>query len=381
MEYIQFINPERIRWCCDDRGISTEELISDVGIANDRFKQLMRGQGGITFNQLRKLADYFNRGVLFFLESEAAKQERVYTPQFRTIANQKPELSARLKALIERIEKQREVYLSLREELSDAEQLRFSPPRLPSHDLRRAAEISRQWLAVPEKNNFDSFRQALENKGVLVFRSSGYNGKWQIPQDDPTCGITLYHTTSPVIVVKKDSNSRQTFTLMHELAHVLFHKSSFIDDEDDLQSYQGKEREANAFAGYFLVPDHFLNRISDDLPPEDVTQYDQWLIGYRNEWGVSGEVILRRLLDSGRLQRKQYEAYREWRRKRPLTKQEGGSRQYRHREPKHMFGEPFVRTVLDALHAKHITLTKASTYLDNLKIADLHALEGFYASL
>jgi hypothetical protein len=46
-----------------------------------------------------------------------------------------------------------------------------------------------------------------------------------------------------------------------------------------------------------------------------------------------------------------------------------------------MFGEPFVRTVLDALSAKHISLAKASTYLDNLKIKDVHQLEGAYANL
>ena len=52
---------------------------------------------------------------------------------------------------------------------------------------------------------------------------------------------------------------------------------------------------------------------------------------------------------------------------------------YRHREPKHIFGSPFVSTILDALSANHITLNKASSYLDNLKINDLHKLEGVYA--
>ena len=57
----------------------------------------------------------------------------MHTPQFRTLANQKPELSAKLKALIERVEKQREVYLSLREDLDDTDRPWFSPP-----DLSRA---------------------------------------------------------------------------------------------------------------------------------------------------------------------------------------------------------------------------------------------------
>ena len=52
---------------------------------------------------------------------------------------------------------------------------------------------------------------------------------------------------------------------------------------------------------------------------------------------------------------------------------------YRYREPKHVFGDTFVRTVLDALNARHITIAKASSYLDSLKIKDLHQLEDLYA--
>jgi hypothetical protein len=54
---------------------------------------------------------------------------------------------------------------------------------------------------------------------------------------------------------------------------------------------------------------------------------------------------------------------------------------YRYREPKHVFGDTFVRTVLDALNASHITLARASSYLDSLKIKDLHQLEHFYAGV
>ena len=56
---------------------------------------------------------------------------------------------------------------------------------------------------------------------------------------------------------------------------------------------------------------------------------------------------------------------------------EGGNRSYRHREPIHIFGDTFVRTVLEALQTKEITLARASGYLDNLKIQDVHELERY----
>ena len=112
------------------------------------------------------------------------------------------------------------------------------------------------------------------------------------------------------------------------------------------------------------------------------TMFLDTTIGLRSQrkaWGVSGEVILRRLLDAGRLPQSQYAAYRQWRSESADVPKAGGTRIYRYREPKHVFGDTFVRTVLDALNARHITLAKASSYLDSLKIKDLHQLEHLYA--
>ncbi|KXS31608.1 MAG: Uncharacterized protein AWT59_2269 [Candidatus Gallionella acididurans] len=380
MERIQSINPDRIAWCCGDLGITPGELAAETGIAAATMEHVMAGKDGMTFNQLRKLADHFGRGVLFFLEEEPVDEAKVHSLQFRTLANQKPELSAKLKALIERVEKQREVYLSLREDLDDADRPRFTTPVLPTDDLHEAASIARQWLGLNEKNDFDTYREALESRGVLVFRSNGYNGKWQIAKENPIIGFALYDADCPVIVVKKqDWETRQSFTLMHELGHLLLHKTSSIDDERDLESHRGHEREANAFAGYLLVPDAFLASINDADRPDEVSGYDNWLERQRRAWGVSGEMILRRLLDAGRLPQSRYEAYRHWAAQSVVAQSEGGNREWRHREPMHIFGDTFVRTVLDSLYARHITLAKASSYLDNLKIKDLHQLEQFYA--
>jgi Zn-dependent peptidase ImmA (M78 family) len=111
-----------------------------------------------------------------------------------------------------------------------------------------------------------------------------------------------------------------------------------------------------------------------------VQQFDAWLAPYRQRWGVSGEVILRRLLDAGRLARDDYTAYRAHVRGMADDEEEaGGNRAYRHREPKHIFGDMFVGTVLNALNARRITATKACSYLDGLKLSDLHTLERHVA--
>ncbi len=379
MERVSGVNLQRVEWCCRQAGVALDDVAADLGISATTLARAREGGDAFTFRQLKQIAAYFGRGALFFLETGPVDEGQVYTPQFRTIANQKPEISPKVRQLIQRAERQRDIYQALREALNEEDRPKFNPPRLPAN-ARDAAREARRWLKLERQCDFESYRRSVEAQGVLVFRSNGYSGKWQIPKNNPVLGFNIFDEEWPLIVVKKEAaETRQTFTLMHELGHVLLHKSSSIDDEADIYSQNGQEREANAFAGYLLVPDEFLNTVNDAERPADVAKYDEWLDAPRRRWGVSGEVILRRLLESGRLTQPQYEAYKQWRRDIPFAEPDSGSRMYRHREPKHIFGDAFVRTVFDALNARHITLAKASNYLDSLKIVDLHKLEQHYA--
>ncbi|MFZ5526024.1 MAG: helix-turn-helix domain-containing protein [Pseudomonadota bacterium] len=380
MERIDNVNRDRILWCCQDQGITVDELASETDVAPATIQKFLAGEGGFTFNQIKKIADYFGRGVLFFLEPGQVQPEAVHTFQFRTLANSKPELSPKLRALIERVEYQRDVYLALLEDIDAEDRPTFTPPDVAGRSPEEAAAAARRWLNLGLQNSFDSYRQAIEAKGVLVFRSNGYAGRWQIAKENPILGFSIYDERCPVIVVKKqDFPARQSFTLAHELGHVLLHRTSWIDDERDFDSHEVGEQQANAFAGFFLVPDEVLTMVDDRARPADVAAYEGWLDLPRRRSGASTEAILRRLLGVGRLSQEDYGAYRQWRQAVQVPADDSGNRQYRYREPRHIFGDRYVRTVLGSLEAGKITLARASTYLDSLKIRDLRQLEQFYA--
>ena len=347
MERIQSVNIERIEWACHEYGITSTQLAPSVGVPDSTIKRLMTGDG-ITPKNLEKIADFFGYGLLFFLEKGPIDVAEMYTPQFRTILNRKPQLSRKLRQFVDRVEKQREVYLALLEIL-EVPGVAFAPPDVT--DQSNGPVVALDWLNISNGNSFESSRTKVEEKGVLVFQSNGYAGPWQIPKSDPIVGFSIHHSPYPVIVVKKESPQRQLFTLMHELAHLLIHKTSWVDDMYDLESYVAQEQEANAFAGRVLVPDAVLENVPDQNRPADVAKYDDWLRDIRQTWGVSSEVVLRRLLDRGRLPQDRYTAYRDWKNSTASERQERGSRLYRHREPIHIFGDGFVRTVLTALEA------------------------------
>ena len=384
MEKIHAINPQRILWCCKEHEVSVEQLAKAIGISRATLERTVQGKDALTVNQLQKMADYFNRGLLFFLEHTPVNEVKIHSAQFRTISNQKPELSVKLKTLVERIERQRQVYIGLLENLGGDVAKMWYPDNLdPGIDnIKQVASIVRKWLGLVEGVDFLQLRRAVEDKGIMVFVSNGYNGQWQIARTSPVRGFSLCFEHYPVIAIKKqNTDGPQAFTLMHELAHLLLHRDSFIDDDEDLNRYQGKEKVANELAGHVLVPDNFLYQVDlADFPINDVAAYDNYLKRYSRLWCVSPEVILRRLLDEGKIEKTYYQHYRKYKQSIPFVEREGrGSRKYRFKEPVRMFGEPFVRTVLDALHNQQISLAKASTYLDNLKIKDIHKLEEIHA--
>jgi Zn-dependent peptidase ImmA (M78 family) len=381
MEQIENVNFSRLQWCCQELGISVDRLARECNVPEPKFDLARNGKPSFTFNQLRRIASFLGRGVLFFLEKGEVNPEAVHSPQFRTVKNQKSTLSPKVRRLIENVERQRDIFLSLLDELNDPGIPNFEPPILPSKDLPKAAAITREWLGLRDEVEFSEYRSAVEARGVLVFLSNGFHGKWQIPKDDPICGFSLIHPVCPLIFVKKYSASvRQTFTLMHELAHLLLHQDSFIDEESDLFAHSGQEREANDFAGLLLVPDAILDSIDVASRPKNISMYEDWLMPYRRRIGVSSEVLLIRMHQAGLLSFEDYRKYAEWKASIVEPEKDGGNRSNRFREPIHVFGDPYVRTVLESFHARNISLARASTYLDNLKISDVRKLERAYAN-
>lgn len=381
VQRIQPVHRNRIDWCCAQQNVSVDDLAKKLSVKPERLDAEALRKSGLTYGQLKNVAAYFNRGILFFLEDEPINETEFHTPQFRTLSRQEPSLSPKMKAIIERTEQQRDLLLALQEDL-DAEQTPVRIPRVNTDRIPEAARKTREWLGLSDQGSFADYRIAVENKGILVFRSNGYAGKWQVPQDSSIAGFSIFHELCHVIFVRKlEPEPRQTFTLMHELGHLLLHKASFIDPGENFYATQGRERDANMFAGHVLVPESYLEELDQSPRPTAISELYAWLKGFRKKWGVSGEVILRRMLDTQRATEREYNAYRRHVSQLPASTLSSGGNRYRHREPKHVFGTRYVRTVFDALRSNHISLSKASSCLDSLKIKDLQQLESHVADL
>ena len=307
MDKLENINVQRIRSTAALHSLTLESLFSELKIAGSTLATLNKTSSGLTYTQLSKIAGHLNRGVLYFMEPGEVDPEKMQSAQFRSLANQKPTISRKLKIIIENVESYRDIYLTLREYISE-QAMPFVPSQMPS-DSAEAAAMAREWLDIPQQNSFTHTRAAIERAGALVLRSNGYHGKWKVPDEDDVLGFSIHYDISPIIFIRKQtSEARQLFTLAHELGHLLLHKNHNIDGEAEFFSNAEHEAEANRFAGYFLVPDERLAEVSDRERPSNVAEYQHWLSPQCKSLGVSVETVLRRLMDSGRLSESHYVA-------------------------------------------------------------------------
>ncbi len=107
------------------------------------------------------------------------------------------------------------------------------------------AEEVRRYIGIPLsqqfsfRNNdqaFKAWRHALENAGVFTFKGS-FNDRF-------LSGFCLLHERNPIIMVNNSNSfTRQIFTLIHELGHILYGVNGITDiDEHYFQFLEDHER-------------------------------------------------------------------------------------------------------------------------------------------
>lgn len=158
-------------------------------------------------------------------------------------------------------------------------------------------DMQKSWLKKDNRkdkkhyNFLNNWKEVLTEKmGVLIFETYDVDIK-------EMRGLCIYHNEVPIILLNgKDSVNGRIFSLFHELTHLLLGESAICGDDLD----RGIEVLCNAVAGEFLVPKEDLNSNLQDIP------FDDLLNELSDLYGVSEHVILRRLLDLGKITKKDY---------------------------------------------------------------------------
>lgn len=364
------INPNLLLWARAVAQMKPSEAAKKLRISAEKLSSWEAGTSRPTIKQLRKLAKLYNQNfAAFFLPSPPQTNIPIPQDYRRQAGTTMPGISPAIALDVRTAWERRSIVLELYEDLGTTTPV-FNARTSMDADPEYIGQHVRNLLHLSYKDQsswrdtrvgFNKLREAVEAIGVLVFQSS------DIPLESLR-GYSLPSDIFPVIVVnRKDHPAARSFTLMHELVHLMLRTGGLCDligNDDAVPEELRIEVFCNLAAGAILVP-------KESLVQEQLVQSrgnsqlwtDDDIDDLVKIYSVSREVIVRRLSLSGFVSAGFYQQ------KRNQYQQE------RQRQPRikgfvspsvdtvSLSGKKYVRTVLDAYHSDRITASDVSDYL------------------
>jgi len=155
---------------------------------------------------------------------------------------------------------------------------------------KKMAEKAREWFGLEKDEVINDISGLIESAGIkLHFLNLNIDNFWGFSISDKKSGEAIIINNNNSI-----STERKIFTIAHELGHILMHPDSFDDKYDEIES---QEKEADIFAGYFLMPeDAFHKRLKE----VNGLHFVDAVLHLKRVFKVSYEAILHRLVKENR---------------------------------------------------------------------------------
>jgi len=374
------VNPEVLTWARETAGFSISDIVMRMKrkrITAETIEAWERGEGSPTYPQLERLAyEIYNRPLALFFFPEPPLEESP-RQSFRTLPDY--ELSIMPPRLHYLIRQARVMQINLAELHDDVNPAQ----RQVLHDLRCKPDASssdmtakvREYLGIDLAKQkswcntdeaFKAWRHTLEEHGVFIFKEAFKN--------DAFSGFCLYHKRFPVIYVNNSKpDTRQIFTLFHELTHLLLGTGGVDTRLDDyIEFLTGDDRKTeilcNQFAGSFLVPEDDFNKRTSGIRISEASIQE-----LARQYHVSREVILRKFLDRGAVDQSYYEEQVELWAKAAPTKTSSGGDYYKTKGV--YLGGHYLESVFGQYYQNRISVEQLANYL-GVKVKNVTGMES-----
>lgn len=380
--YAEGVNPQVLRWAREKAGYSVAEVATSFDKDEAEINSWENGSSVPTYIQLERLAyTLYKRPIaLFFFPGPPPEPD--LQESFRTL----PDFEFR-KLGPDSLHAVREAH-AMQYSLRELAHGTNPAPRLIFRDIEVASTVSPQIVAdrvrdylgvtLADQINWSgtsaalkAWRTAVQDAGVFVFKRA-------FKQNDIS-GFCLVDEEFPVIYLNNSSaKSRQSFSLFHELAHVLLRTSGVTKIDDSFISMlQGEDKAievfCNRFAAEVLVPAEDLQRHTvQDKPVEELVE------DLAKRYHVSREVILRKLLDRKQVSQTYYETKaHEWIDDFEKSKKGSGTGGNYYANQATYLGEAYLKLAFRRFNDGDVTIQQVADYL-NIRVKSVEGLENFF---
>ncbi|MYA25127.1 MAG: ImmA/IrrE family metallo-endopeptidase [Acidimicrobiales bacterium] len=241
-------------------GAALGDIADALGVSSEELSAIESGAREIGDTELTVFAEFVGVSELAILEPDSLLGRLAVAPRAGDETLSTREAHRRLTALAE-------IHHVLRGGGHDARPRVVNVPDDGTvgwlSQANRLAEWAGQRLGnltsdPPEADRFAALAAAIESQfGVDVMVES-------LGKDGPL-GMAMTDPEFPFILINADMiRPRSTFTLAHELGHVLAGDGSEIKIDEDLRGDNDEERLANAFAAALLMPEQRVNSLIEE---------------------------------------------------------------------------------------------------------------------
>ncbi len=378
------ITPEVLKWARERRiNLDLDLAAEKLKIDPERLTDWEDGKEQPTFAQLKKIANIYKTHVSIFYLPKPPTDFHPLTdyrvlPQTTAPDN---EQTYRLKANILEVFDRRETLIDFYE-LLDMPFPEVSIKVNRNETYIRAAEKIRKFLntnteILPRTKDrykvLKFWKRTVESKGILVCQTSANT---HLSVELKTFrGFCIAQKPFPVIVLNsQDSPNGRIFTILHELVHIALGESIIQNmkyEDVSFQNVDPVEVFCNQVAAEVLVPEKELLTIVE--PPFSL----KLLTEACQHFGVSIEVIMRRLLTLKKITRQMYQTFRiEQQNKYNETDQNPKGFPHYHTRLLNATGEYFARTAFSAYYEDKITLADLTSVFSNCATKHLSKIES-----
>jgi Zn-dependent peptidase ImmA (M78 family) len=372
---VENINKDILRQSREQIGLSLSIVAKKVA----KISAIEKGEQKPTFKQLDTLAEFYKVPRWVFISDQLPEKYQFdkAIPAFRQLTDSNADVFSdhKVRSLTARVDRFRKMIIELLEDMGEIVPV-FNPPKIsknaaPDH----ASKQVRDWLNLSHDSlAFAGLKEMLEGKGIFVFMTSKYKG-WSHIDKLLFRGMTIYHSRLPIIIINdSDAKKAQSFTLFHELGHLL-RKESTIDGWDDY--HNTVEPWCDELAGNVLMPVEQILSAVDNIEDLDAVK------DIAKRFQVSPYACLVRLRQMQIIDQNTYEDFEaklkeEYRKlQKKLKESDGGPSRNRPREILNQYGRIYTTAIFQAYHNQEIGFHKLCRLFDLKNPSYALELEGY----